>query len=85
MLPNTAAPPLSEVPIRKALSQAIDRDLVVQVAAYGYTTPAGVTALSDAYGDWRIAVDPADDWTRFDPEAAEAALSAVGESSPARR
>ncbi|MDG1481307.1 MAG: ABC transporter substrate-binding protein [Myxococcota bacterium] len=75
---NTTTPPLDEPEIRKALSRAIDRDLVVQVAAYGYTTPAGPTALSDGYADWRIPVDEADDWTRHDPDAAAAALEAAG-------
>ncbi len=75
---NTTASPLSDVGIRKALSQAIDRDLVVQVATYGYTAPAGPTALSDGYAAWRIEVDPAEDWTRHDPAAAAEALEAAG-------
>ncbi|MFT5680965.1 MAG: peptide/nickel transport system substrate-binding protein [Myxococcota bacterium] len=75
---NTTTPPLDDPGIRKAISRAIDRDLIVQVAAYGYTTPAGPTALSDGYADWRIPVAEADDWTRYDPEAAAAALEAAG-------
>ena len=35
--------------VRKALSMAIDRDLLVDVALYRYTRPADATGLSDAY------------------------------------
>lgn len=75
---NTTTTPLSESAVRKGLSMAIDRALVVQVAAYGYTTPSGPTALSDGYADWRIDVSAEDDWTRFDPQAATALLSQAG-------
>jgi len=76
---NTLRSPLDGVEIRKALSRAVDRDLLVDVALYRYSRPADATGLSDGYSAWR---DPeavtAGDWVGFDPEAANAALDAAG-------
>jgi peptide/nickel transport system substrate-binding protein len=52
---NTARAPFSDVRVRKALSMAIDRQLVVDVAVYRYSRPADATGLSDAYGAWHNA------------------------------
>lgn len=79
LYPNTTVAPYDSVQVRKAISQAIDRKLLVQVAMYGYTRPADATGLSDAYAKWR---DPkvveAGDWVRHDLAAANAAFDAAG-------
>lgn len=76
---NNAHPLLGSPEVRKALSRALDRQLIVDVAMYGYTRPADATGLNDAYATWR---DPAvlenDDWTRFDPQRAASELEALG-------
>jgi peptide/nickel transport system substrate-binding protein len=53
---NVTKAPLNEVKVRKALSLAIDRELVVDVAMSHYTKPADATGLSGSYDRWR---DPA--------------------------
>lgn len=76
---NTTREPLSDRRVRKALSMAIDRDLLVDVALYHYTRPADATGLSDAYSAWRdSSVAASGDWVRFDRERAETELDAAG-------
>jgi peptide/nickel transport system substrate-binding protein len=80
LYPNTTKPPLDNVDVRKALSMALDRELIVNVAMYGYTEPANPTGMSDSYSDWR---DPAaealgSEWMTYNPEGAAAALETAG-------
>ncbi|MCC6619874.1 MAG: ABC transporter substrate-binding protein [Deltaproteobacteria bacterium] len=75
---NTTRAPLGDVRVRKALSMAIDRELLVEVATYDYTRPADGSALSDAFASWRDPVAAASDWVRFDRERARAALAEAG-------
>lgn len=78
LYPNHARPPLDRVEVRKAVSMAIDRALVVDVAMFGYTEPSDATGLSDAYASWRDPEVAAGDWVRHDPDAAGALLDAAG-------
>jgi peptide/nickel transport system substrate-binding protein len=72
---NTTEPPFDDARVRKALSMAIDRELLVDVALYHYSRPADATGLSDAFASWpkpEIAED--ENWVRYDPVYANALL-----------
>ena len=76
---NTGRAPFDDVRVRKALSMAIDRDLLVDVALYRYSRPADATGLSDAYAAWRdSAAVAAGDWVRYDAARANALLDEAG-------
>ena len=75
---NTTRAPFDDVRVRRALSLAIDRERVVEVAMYGYTEPADPAGLSDSYASWRAGIDPADSWVRFDRTQANALLDEAG-------
>lgn len=76
---NTTRAPFDNKDVRKAISQSLDRNQIVQVAMYAYTKPADVTGLSDAYPSYKVA-DPSKlgNWTTQDVNAANAALDAAG-------
>lgn len=76
---NTVRVPFDDVRVRKALSMAIDRELLVDVALYHYSRPADATGLSDAYSAWRNPeVAASGDWVRHDVERANALLDEAG-------
>lgn len=76
---NTQRGPLSDTRVRKAISMAIERDLLVKVAMYGYTRPADTTGLHDGYARFRSPEKlVADDWTIFNPEMANKLLDEAG-------
>jgi peptide/nickel transport system substrate-binding protein len=76
---NTARKPLDDLRVRKALSLAIDRELVAKVAMHGWTRPSDATGLSDAYARFRDgeAVSKGD-WVAFDAPRAERLLDEAG-------
>jgi peptide/nickel transport system substrate-binding protein len=75
---NTTRAPLSDVRVRKAISQAIDRALVVDVGLFGASRPADATALSDGFARWRDPVVMQDDVIHFDVARAQALLDEAG-------
>lgn len=75
---NTTRAPFDDVRVRKALSLAIDRDLVVAVGLFQYSRPADATGLSDAYQTWRDPTVAANTWTHHDVARANALLDEAG-------
>ncbi|MEZ5065977.1 MAG: ABC transporter substrate-binding protein [bacterium] len=76
---NTTRAPFDDRTVREAMSRAIDRELLVDVAAYRYSRPSDPTALSDAFSAWRDAdVAASVDWTAFDAERAGRMLDSLG-------
>jgi peptide/nickel transport system substrate-binding protein len=76
---NAVRAPFDDVRVRKALSMAIDRQLVVDVALFRYSRPADATGLNDAYASWRSAeIAASGDWVRHDVAAANALLDQAG-------
>ena len=70
--------PFADVNVRKAISQALNREDIVSFAMYDYTTPADSTGLSDGYPAWKDAAFTSADWVKMDVDAANAALDAAG-------
>jgi len=75
--PNTK--PLDDVVVRKAMSMAINRDQILQVAFNGKAFAADVTGLSNVYADWKVD-DPSSlgDWTTYNPDKAGQMLDEAG-------
>jgi peptide/nickel transport system substrate-binding protein len=76
---NTTKPPFDDVRVRKALSMAVDRELMVDVALFRYSRPADATGLSDAFTGWHNReIAESADWTEYDPDRANALLDEAG-------
>jgi peptide/nickel transport system substrate-binding protein len=68
-----------DVRVRKALSLALDREMINRVAMYNYTLLPEPTGLSEGYAKWRHPdIKPSDGWVYHDPEAAEKLLDEAG-------
>ena len=76
---NQAKKPFTDVVVRKAISMALNRQQMVNVAVSGYTKPADVTGLSDGYSQWKVS-DPSSlgDWTTYNETKASQMLDAAG-------
>jgi peptide/nickel transport system substrate-binding protein len=76
---NTTKAPFDDVNVRKALSMAVDREQVTDIAMNGYTGPADCTGLSGAYSTWTDADTAGScDWTTHDVDAANALFEESG-------
>ncbi len=76
---NTKDPILSDVRVRKAISYAIDRELVVKVGMYDYTEPAHVSGVSGPMSKWHSPyLNQREDWTVYDPLKANMLLNDAG-------
>ncbi|POH65088.1 ABC transporter substrate-binding protein [Cryobacterium zongtaii] len=76
---NTTKAPFNDVNVRKALSMAVDREQVTDIAMNGYTGPADCTGLSGAYTTWTDAdLAGSCDWTNHDVDAANALFDKAG-------
>jgi peptide/nickel transport system substrate-binding protein len=77
---NTTKAPFDNVDVRKAISMAINREQIVQVAMFDYTHPADATGMSDAFDKWRNAeaVEAGKPWMTLNVEQANQMLDAAG-------
>lgn len=76
---NTTKKPFDDANVRKAISMALNRDQIVQIAMYDYTRPADPTGLSDAYPNFKAEnAATIADWTKFDVQKANELLDAAG-------
>lgn len=75
---NTEIAPFDNADVRKAVSMAINRDQIVQVAMYDYTHPADSTGLSDAAESWKLEEAKTAEWVTMNPDRANELLDAAG-------
>ena len=76
---NTKDPVLKDSNVRKAISYAIDREQVVKVGMYDYTTPAHVTSLSGPMEKWHSPeISEKENWTAFNLKKANELLDEAG-------
>lgn len=78
LYPNHTRPPLNDRNVRKALSLAIDRQLLLKVAMYEYAPLPHPTGLTDGYLRWRLEDINPNHWVQYDPERAGQMLDAAG-------
>ena len=57
LYPNHLNPELAKPKVREAISAAIDRPRLVDVAMFGYTRPAFTSPYSDGFSSWRSLPD----------------------------
>jgi peptide/nickel transport system substrate-binding protein len=76
---NTQEAPFQRVSMRKAISMAIDRERIADVAMYRYTEPPHASGLTDAYRRWRKQVTAEQGhWIGFHPEETQEILDKEG-------
>lgn len=76
---NTQKPPFDQVDVRKAISMAINRPMIIEVAMFHYSTIGHATGLTDAFKSWRVDPTPEQGaWLTYDPGAAKAAFAKAG-------
>ncbi|MCW8329156.1 ABC transporter substrate-binding protein [Photobacterium sp. SDRW27] len=78
---NTKEKPFDDLKVRKALSMALDREAIVDIAAYGYPTPNyNVGGIGELYSRniSKEVNDKYKDITQYNPEKAKQLLDAAG-------
>ncbi|WP_432102608.1 ABC transporter substrate-binding protein [Streptomyces sp. bgisy091] len=78
---NTTMTPFDDPAVRRALSPALNRSRMVDIAVWGKSVPANPVGLPDgAYPGWfdKETLHADDELTAYDPQAAERALDAAG-------
>jgi len=80
LYPNHLHAPYGDVRVRKAISHAIDRQLIVRIAMQGYTDPAPATGLTDLYAKYKdpSIIEEVGDFNKHDPTRAKALLDEAG-------
>jgi len=78
LYPNHKNKYLKEIEFRKALSHAIDRDQIVNIAMNNYTVPSDITALSETMNHWKSNISEFEDWTKYDIQLAKEKLLKLG-------
>ncbi|WP_368497731.1 ABC transporter substrate-binding protein [Herbiconiux sp. A18JL235] len=76
---NTTKAPFDDPNVRKAISMAINREQIIDVAMNGYASLPDSTGIGPRYASWK-ADDSTDfgDWTQLDLEAAKKMLDEAG-------
>ena len=76
---NTTKPPFNNVEFRKAVSMAINRDLITKVAMYDYTDPAHQTAISGSFLKYRLEDNLIpENWVDYSPEESIRKIKSIG-------
>lgn len=75
---NTSVAPFDNVEVRKGISMAIDREMLCDLAMYGYADPADATGLGKLFDDEKDPQALAMPWTSFDLAQANESLDAGG-------
>ena len=81
LYPNNTMPPFDQPTARKALSMAINRQQIVEIAMHNYTAVADETGLSPSFKKWyNPDVDKEKGWTNFNPQRAGEIFDQLGYS-----
>ena len=75
---NTEVAPFDDVNVRKAISMAIDREQICDIAMYGYTHPSDTTGLSDAFDAVKDEEARSAGWTELNLDEANRLLDEAG-------
>ena len=78
LYPNNTKEYLKDKKFRKAISSAINRELITKVAMYDYTVPAHITALSEGMSKWRNNKHRKENWNIYNPNQSQKILDSLG-------
>jgi peptide/nickel transport system substrate-binding protein len=75
---NTEIAPFDNVDVRKAISLALNREQICDIAMFGYTHPADATGLPDSFDSIKDETAKAADWVAYDVDRANEMLDVAG-------
>ena len=75
---NNKKAQLDNPSVRKAIAMAINKEQIVKIAEYGYTTPANVVAIKSPGFDYLIDKNLKPLWYSYNPKASIALLEKLG-------